>query len=415
MNRKFHTQKRAELLAKLPSGSIALINSGMTVLYSLDGDYPFEVNRNFYYFTGIAYPDMKLLFVKCGAAEKCVLAIPRVDPSKEKWTGKMYTDKECSFISGIEEVIYLDELEDTIYSLASGIKLERAYMYIDAVKAGKPDNLNNAMAKQFAQNYPNVEICNLTPITMRMRMVKTPEEVEAVREAARVAGAGFENVFRNLRANLMEHEAQACFEYVVKRNGGKTAFNSIIASGKNAVTLHYVSNNSEMKDGDLVLMDCGASLNWYNADITRTVPVNGKFTDRQREIYNIVLRANEYIIKSIKPGISANQLNALLISFYAKELKVAGLIDDVSEVSQYYYHGVSHSLGLDVHDIYDKDMPLEAGMIVTVEPGLYFEKYDIGIRIEDDVLVTAKGAEVLTNVIKKPEDIEEYMSVFELK
>ncbi|MBE6037841.1 MAG: M24 family metallopeptidase [Anaerofustis stercorihominis] len=411
MNRKFHTQKRTQLLEKLPEGSMALIPSGMVVNYSLDGDYPFEVNRDFYYFTGIDYQDMKLVLLKYNSLTRSVLAIPRVDPTQEKWTGKMFTQKECSFISGIDEVIFLDELDDMLYSLIYNQKIKTAYMILEYVKEGKPDTLCNHIAHDFMRRYPLVEVKNLTPLTMPLRMVKSAEEIEATKYAVKVCADAFEHMMKNTLPGMKEWENQANFEYVVKKNGGKVAFNSIVASGMNATTLHYVANDCEMKDSDMVLMDCGANVDHYIADVTRTIPVNGVFTDRQKEIYNIVLSANEYIISIAKPGLSTAELNRKLIEFYAQKLKAAGLIEEDNEVSEYYYHGVSHSIGLNVHDIYDKDIPLQPGMIISVEPGLYFAKYGIGIRIEDDVLITESGCEVLTSAIPKTvEDIEELMA-----
>lgn len=416
MNRKYYTNNRTALLKSMPDNSMALIPSGMTVTYSLDGSYPFEVNRDFYYFTGIEYQDMKLVFVKYNGTAKAILSIPRVDPTQEKWTGKMYTVKECAYISGIDDIVYNDELDDTIVSLISGFKVKTAFMLLENVKQGHPDTLNNHIAHDFRRRFPLVEVKDLTPMTMALRLKKSEEEITATKEAVRVCAEAFEHTIKNTRPGMKEYENQANFEYVVHKNGGKVAFESIIASGENGVVLHYVSNRCEMKDGDLVLMDCGANVDHYIADVTRTIPVNGKFDDRQKEIYNVVLEANEYIISIAKPGLTTTELNKKLIGFYAQKLKALGYIDEDKEVAEYYYHGVSHSIGLNVHDIHDKEIPLMPGMIISVEPGLYFAKYGIGIRIEDDVLITEDGCENLTHMIPKTvEDIEELMANKEIE
>ncbi len=411
MNRKFHTDRREKLLNSLPEKSMALIPSGSILNYSLDGSYPFEINRDFYYFTGVEYQDMKLVFLKYTGVEKVILAIPRVDPTQEKWTGKMYTKKECSYISGIDDIIYIDELDDTLYSLIANFRISSCYMLLESVKSGKPDTLNNHLAKDFASRYPSVAIKDLTPLTMALRLCKTEEEIEATKEAVRVCAEAFEHTIKNTRPGMKEYENAANFEYVVRKNGGKVAFESIVASGKNGVVLHYISNECEMQDGDMVLMDMGANVGHYIADVTRTIPVNGVFDERQKEIYNIVLEGNEYIISIAKPGLTTTELNRKLIEFYGEKLRSMGYIDEVSEVGEYYYHGVSHSIGLNVHDIHDKDIPLQPGMIISVEPGLYFEKFATGIRVEDDILITKDGCEVLTHMIPKTvEDIEEMMA-----
>lgn len=416
MDRKFYTNNRNKLMEMLPAGSMAVIPSGAVLNYSLDGSYPFEINRDFYYFTGIEYQDMKLVFMNYTDTQRVVLSIPRVDPSKEKWTGKMYTKKECAYISGIDEIIYNDELDDTIYSLMANFRITSVYMLLESVKSGMPDTLNNHIAHDFKRRFPVAEIKDLTPMTMKLRLAKTEEEIIATKESIRVCAEAFEHTMKNTRPGMMEYENAANFEYVVRKNGGKVAFESIVASGKNGTVLHYISNNNEMKDGEMVLMDMGANVNHYISDVTRTIPVNGKFDERQKEIYNIVLAGNEYIISIAKPGLTTTDLNRKLIEFYGEKLKAAGLIEDVKEVGEYYYHGVSHSIGLNVHDIHNKDIPLMPGMIISVEPGLYFAKYDLGIRIEDDVLITENGCEVLTAMIPKSvEDIEELMANKEIE
>ncbi len=415
MNKEFHINKRSELISKLPDKSFAIINSGVILNMTLDNEYPFEVDRNFYYFTGIAFHDMSLVIIKNGDAQKSVLSIPRIDPNKEKWVGKFYTPEECMAISGVESVIFNDELDAFIYSLVNSHNFSVAYMYMDAVEGAKPQNKNNLEYSRFKTKYPSIKTEDLYMLTYPMRSVKTPEEIDAIRESAEITKLALHEMMKNVKPSLKEYEAQACFEYVVKRKGAKIAFNTIAASGANATVLHYISNNDTLKDGDLLLVDCGASLNWYNADVTRTIPVNGIFSERQLELYKIVLGANKHIISCIKPGVSCAQLNEWTKEYYYRALKSIGLISSEDEVEKYYYHGVSHHLGLDVHDVGLKNEPLAPGMVITVEPGLYIEEYGIGIRIEDDVLVTAKGCEVLTDVLKEPEEIEEFMDIWEVK
>jgi Xaa-Pro aminopeptidase len=200
---------------------------------------------------------------------------------------------------------------------------------------------------------------------------------------------------------------------VLKRRGVKEkAFTTIAAAGKNAAVLHYSENSAKTADGDLILFDLGAQSSYYAADISRTFPVNGKFTDRQKQLYNIVLSGQKKVISAIKPGIPFASLNGILVDFYAKELKKIGLIEKKEDVARYYYHSVGHMLGLETHDIgRSREGVLQKGMVFTVEPGLYIAEEGIGIRIEDDVVVTEKGCDVLSkNIVKTVEEIEALMA-----
>ncbi len=415
MDKQFYIDRRNKFFEKFPNKSIGLIHSGINQFMSLDGEYPFEVDRNFFYFTGIATPNIKLLFVKTKDLKKAILCIPRIDELLEKWIGKFLTKDDCKSVSGIDEIIYLDEMDDLIHSHIIANRVDKCFLYIDDIQKGRPQTLNNLTYFDMTKRYPLLEIKNLSVLTVPMRMIKTEEEIDMIKASCKITKAAVEEAVKNIKPTVHEYEIQACFEYVVKRRGGKTAFNTIAASGDNAVTLHYTSNQCKMKDEEMLLLDCGTSLNWYNSDVTRTFPVNGKFTERQLQIYNIVLKANQKVIHSVRPGVTLKELNDIVIELYAQELKAIGLISEDKEVSDYYYHSVSHSLGLDTHDVCDKNIPLEPNMVITVEPGLYIEKYGIGIRIEDDVRVTEKGCEVLTDVLKDPVEIEEFMDVWEVK
>lgn len=218
-------------------------------------------------------------------------------------------------------------------------------------------------------------------------------------------------ILDNMKSGLYEYQLESYFDQAIKYHGSTSyAFETIAASGKNSCCLHYSKNNCEISDGDLVLFDLGATSDYYCADISRTFPANGKFTPRQREIYDIVLRGQKLVFESIKPGLTTRDLNNILVDFYKVELKKIGLIKEDSEVSKYYYHGVSHHLGLDCHDLCDYT-PLKPGSVITVEPGLYILEESIGIRIEDDALVTEDGCINLSaEIIKEIDEIEAYLS-----
>ncbi|MDE6182597.1 MAG: Xaa-Pro dipeptidase, partial [Eubacteriales bacterium] len=262
------------------------------------------------------------------------------------------------------------------------------------------------------ENYPYANIKNVYNIIGNFRLLKTETEIETMKKAINITKQGIESILKNAKPNMMEYEIEAYFDFELKRNGVKEkAFSTILASGKNATVLHYGDNNSKAKDGSLVLIDLGASYGYYSADISRTFPVNGKYTERQKELYNIVLEGQKKVIESIKPGLPIKRLNEILIEYYQVELKKIGLIKEDSEVSKYYYHNVGHALGLETHDITGTDYEiLKEGMVITVEPGLYIAEEEIGIRIEDDILVTKTGYENLSkDIIKTVEEIEAFM------
>ena len=234
-----------------------------------------------------------------------------------------------------------------------------------------------------------------------------------MRKAISITIEGVKELMKNSKEGIREYELEAYFDFVCKKNGVKDfAFKTIAAAGKNATILHYVTNDSKLKDGDLILFDLGAQYKYYNGDISRTFPINGKFTERQKEVYNSVLYVNQRIIEEMKPGVKFLELNSLAKSLIAKECIKLGLIENEKDVDKYYYHSIGHSLGLDTHDVElrNRDVILEAGMVYTVEPGIYIEEEGIGIRIEDDILITEDGNEVLTkDMIKTIDEIEEFM------
>ena len=265
-------------------------------------------------------------------------------------------------------------------------------------------------AQQVKSYFPHAHVANVYPYIAQLRLVKDDEEIETLKRSIETTRLGIESMMKHAEPKMMEYELEAYFDFELKRHNADHSFPSIIAGGKNATILHYGENNTRIKDRSLVLCDLGAAHDHMCADITRTFPINGKFTKRQAEIYDIVLRGNKMIIDAIKPGMTLAQLNRMLVKFYQKELKEVGLLSHGKTVSDYYWHGVSHMLGLDTHDVSLADYQLQEGNVFTVEPGLYIEEENIGIRIEDNVLVTSDGCINLSaDIIKEIADIEAFM------
>ena len=329
------------------------------------------------------------------------------------WNGKTLRDHEGKDISGIEDVAYMNDFNSYIHRLINGSENMNLYLDLDREAIDEADSIANIFGREIRNKYPQVIIKNLSNKIAPLRMIKSEEEIAEMKKAIEITIEGVKSLMKNSKTGIKEYQLEAYFDFECKTKGVKDyAFGTIAAAGKNATILHYAENNSELKDGDLILFDLGAQWNLYNADITRTFPVNGKFTDRQKEVYEAVLSVNKAVIEKIKPGVNYKELNAWATDLIADECIKLGIIKEKDEVRKYYWHSIGHSLGLDTHDVepHGRNFTFTEGMIFTVEPGIYIGEESIGIRIEDDILVTNDGCEVLTkDMIKDVSEIEEFM------
>ncbi|MBD5390385.1 aminopeptidase P family protein [bacterium] len=383
-------------------------DSVLLVFSNLKSETKNEIHRDFYYLTGIMEEgDVVLLYKKKNKLTEMVF-IPPYDEFKAKWVGATLSADQVKLKSGIFGVYDLDRWKSTLYRLLSECKT----LYLDFNRTDSEENLTaeEIFAKEIKEKNPWIQILNAHPLFAKVRTIKSKKEIDQMRKAIEITQKGIESILSHI-GPMMEYQLESYFDQTIKYNGATGyAFPTITASGKNGCCLHYQDNNCMMRDGDLVLFDLGAHYNMYCADISRTFPVSGKFTPRQKEIYNIVLKGQEEVFKAAKPGITTKELNQILIQFFAKELKKIGLIKEDSEVSKYYYHGVSHHIGLDCHDLCEYT-PLKPGSVISNEPGLYIAEEGIGIRIEDDVLITENGCENLSQgIIKTVEEIEAFIA-----
>ena len=286
-------------------------------------------------------------------------------------------------------------------------------VYMDVFSGGDelPD-YNHRKALEFHEKYPAAVLKDLRAAVIPLREEKDDDEISCIRSAIQVTRQGLEFVMKNLKPGKMEYEVQADFEYKCKCLGTrKFSFPTIAGSGINGCMMHYGTNHCEVQDGSLILLDLGAKVENYCSDITRTYPANGKFSPRQREIYELVLKANEAVAAAAKPGITTRDLNDVACQVLGEGLLAMGMIQDASEVDKYYMHSVSHPIGIDVHDISLAGDVLQPGWVISNEPGLYIDEEAIGIRIEDDLLITEDGCEVLSkDIIKDPDLIEAFMA-----
>lgn len=413
MEKDFFVDNRRKLAEQLQDGTVAVLFAGEAPVKSADEDYGFVPNRHFYYLTGIAEPKVILMMKKDGESVEETLFIEEADPMMEKWVGKTISEEEAQEASGVENVAYLDAFTAYVHRALQGENRTCVSLNIERSGWDAPLTVAHHFARQLREKYPHVRIANIHPLICELRVRKTPAEVEKIRQAICVTQEGIENIMNHAEPGMMEYEMEAYFDYTLHAHGIREhAFPTIAGSGVNGTVLHYGANNEQANDGELVLFDLGAQYQYYNADITRTLPVNGKFSDRQKQFYNIVLQALNETTQMIKPGLEMPELQKHTKQILADGCRKLGLIEEDEELSDYYWHGVSHFLGLDTHDVgTTKGRILEPGMIVTVEPGLYAAEEAIGIRIEDDVLVTKDGHENLSkDIIRTAEDIESFMS-----
>lgn len=405
-------ERRKEIANRMKDHSILILYSGIEQHVSADEYANFEANRNFFYLTGLRRDNMVLLIDKAGEKVTEKLYIEEADPLMERWYGRKVTTCEAKEIAEIDEVGFIESFEAVIDRIMTREDVDNVYFDTYRHQLQDLDTYNLVKANEFSKKYPGVRVRNCFPLIAEMRMQKDEKEVELIREAIRLTDAGLQNVMKNLTPGMKEYQAQADFEYSIKRNGADgCAFSTIAGSGINGTMLHYETNREVCEDGTLLLLDLGAKYEGYCADITRTYPVNGKFTERQRQVYDIVLAANRKVAAEAKPGMTTLELNNICKKTLAEGCIKLGLIEKEEEIGKYYMHGVSHHLGIDVHDVtVDSNKKLRVGAVITDEPGLYIDEWEIGIRIEDDLLITENGCEVLSEaIIRDPEAIEAFM------
>lgn len=413
MEKMVYSEHRSALMNKIDNNSIVILFAGNAPKKTGDEVYQFTPDRNFYYLTGISEENHIVVLSKFNNEISEKLFLKEIDLAKEMWNGKTLRDFEAKEISGIEDTVYMNEFYGYLNRLIKGAEEINLYLDLDRQNYCEEDSKGNKFAEVFKGKYPQVIIKNVSSNITPLRMIKSKSEIAEMQRAIDITIDGVESLMKNSKAGMKEYELEAYFDFVCKTNGAKDfAFRTIAAAGKNATTLHYVENNSEIKNDDLILFDLGAQWNFYNADITRTFPVGGKFTDRQKQVYEAVLRVNKAVIEKIKPGVVYKEINAWATDLIAEECIKLGIIKEKKDVSKYYWHSIGHNLGLDTHDVepQGRNFVFEEGMVFTVEPGIYISEESIGIRIEDDVLVTADGCEVLTKgMMKEVSEVEAFM------
>lgn len=396
---EFLARRRARLLESL-AGRLAVI--GGERLLDIERDYPqdsdFRQDANFFYLTGLEEPEGWLV-LNAGAPGAEILYLPARSPAEEIWTGRrLGPGPEASRLAGVQDVRAADRLPaDLRRWVGEGTEV--------VVSVG--DERNRALVEQLLSG-PRARFTDAAPLLARLRLVKDQDELRRLRRAIDVTIEALLEVWRVTEPGLYEYEIEAVLEYVFRAQGAeRVGFPSIVASGPNTTVLHYDKNRRRTEAGDLLVTDVGAEFGYYTADITRTIPVSGTFTPRQRAIYELVLGAQEDGLAEVRPGRTIRDAHAAATRYLDAH---SGDLCGGRSCSTRFMHGLSHWLGLDVHDVGDILTPFEPGMVLTVEPGVYLVDEDLGVRIEDVALVTAAGHELLTAALPRaPEEIESVM------
>ncbi len=408
----FHELKRKQYQELLEPNSVGVVFAGAAKQSAGDEDYPFSPYRNFYYLTGyekqgaiyLAYRDEKAVHEK--------LFIERPDPHRERYEGKMATVEDIKEKYGIADAGYLDSFERFVTYLFAYGDYQTLYADMEMMNLENRQEPVRMFVEKMKTVIPYLTVKNTYKALSVMRRVKETEEIEAHRKACAVTSEGVRYMMKHLKPGMMEYQAEAYFDFILKSNGCGHAFATIAASGENSCVLHYDANDKRMQDGELILFDLGASCEYYCADVSRTFPVNGRFTERQKTLYNIVLKGLETAISLSKPGQNKDELQEISKKVMAEELVKVGMIEKPEDINPYYLHGSGHFIGLYTHDVGENPSNvLVENTMFTLEPGLYFLDEKIGIRIEDTILVTKDGCEVLTaDIPKTVDEIEAFMN-----
>ncbi|WP_153799356.1 aminopeptidase P family protein [Foetidibacter luteolus] len=423
VNPALFTENRKRFIKEMVGDSIAIFNSNDELSSNGDALHPFVQNSDLYWLCGIEQEDtMVILSPDCPDPKyREVLVLVRPQELKEKWDGKRLRAKEATAISGIETIVWLDSLDGLLQTWIH--QIDNIYLNTNENdrKSVTPETRDYRYIKQMKRLYPLHTYYRSAKIMRRLRAVKTKHEVEVLQQAINITGNTFRRLLGFIKPGVMEYEIEAeiWHEFLCSR-ASKPAYSSIVASGDRARTLHYIANNQECKDGELVLLDFGALYGGYAADLTRTVPVNGKFTTRQKQLYNGCLHLHNYAKALLKPGISIADYTEKVGEEATKLFIKLGLLkrEEVKNEDKnnrayrkYLYHGISHHLGIDVHDLGTRTEPIQAGMVFTVEPAIYIEEEKLGIRIENNVWITKTGnIDLMKNIPIEADDIEKLMA-----
>ncbi|MAY83915.1 MAG: X-Pro aminopeptidase [Flavobacteriales bacterium] len=416
-------KNRHKLAKRLKANSIAIFNSNDIMPTNADGTMPFRQNNDLFYLSGVDQEESILVvFPDCPTSKfKEVLFLKKTSEEIAIWEGEKLTKERATEVSGVKTIMWIEDFEKTLQSIiyeAEHIYLnDNEHMRANTIVQTADDRFRDWCKKEF----PLHEYERVAPLMHELRAVKEPEEIELMQQACNITAKGVDRILKFIKPGVMEYEIEAELMHEFLRNRSRGfAYTPIIASGFNACVLHYIENNQEVKDGDMILMDFGAEYANYASDLTRSIPANGKFTPRQKEVYSAVLTVMNQATAILRPGITLPDYHKQVGEMMTEQLLKLGLItaDDVKNqdpdwpaYKKYFMHGTSHYIGLDVHDVGSWTKPIPAGSVFTVEPGIYIREENLGIRLENDILIGEKeNIDLMANIPLEIEEIEAAMN-----
>ncbi|MDJ0644914.1 MAG: aminopeptidase P family protein [Flavobacteriaceae bacterium] len=424
IDRELFIKNRKNFTAQMKPNSLAVFNSNDVYPISADSTIPFEQHRDIFYLSGVDQEESILvLFPDCPKEKhREILFLRETNEHIAIWEGEKLTQEKAFETSGIKTVYWLQDMEKIMFELMT--QCDTVYINTNEHYRAKveTETREDRYTRWLKDKYPAHSVAKSNPILQRLRSVKDQVELDLMQKACTITEKGFRRVLNFVKPGVMEYEIEAEYMHEFLRNRSKGfAYTPIVASGNNSNVLHYIENNQECKPGDLILMDVGAEYANYSSDMTRTIPVSGKFTKRQREVYDAVLRVKNEATKMLVPGTDWTEYHVEVGKLMTSELLVLKLLDktavknenpDWPAYKKYFMHGTSHHIGLDTHDYGILTEPMQANMVFTVEPGIYIPEEGFGIRLEDDVVIQSKGApfNLMQNIPIEAQEIEEIMN-----
>ena len=412
MNSGFHAGNRKKLYEMLKPASVLMMFAGDELRKTNDEYYPFFADRSFVYLTGILQKQSVLVAVKAadGSVAERIYMLPP-DAHAERWTGRRLKPAETAEKSGIEDVRLLNRFDTEMHALLAGGLYENIYLDLYRESPEDIDRPAHGMLRRVQKEYPFIKVMNANALLRKLRLIKQPCEIEAMRRAEQITGEGILAMMKASRPGMFEYQYKAEFDRVLGQYGpGGPGFPSIISAGENNFCIHYYSYTGQAKDGDIILNDVGAQYDGLIVDVSRGWPCNGKFSERQKLLYECALATSNYMFSIIRPGMKMDDVDRTIRQYNAQKLIEAGVMKSEEEIGTYMWHGGAHHIGYDVHDVVERPAVLAPGMVFCVDVGIYHEEWGIGFRLEDNCLVTETGCENLSAAIPRTvEDIENAM------
>ena len=423
INKNLFIENRERLAKLLKPKSIAIFNSNDPMPTNADGTMGFDQNSDLFYLSGIDQEESILLLFPDSPDPRFreVLFIKETSEQIAIWEGYKYTKEHATEVSGITRVYWTAHFESILTTLI----FESEHIYLNSNEHIRNHSAVQTRDAKFIlwakEHFPLHKFERVAPLMHQLRVIKSEYEITQIKEACRITELGFSRLLNFVKPNVTEYEIEAELIHEFVRNRSKGfAYTPIVASGENACVLHYIANNQVCKDGDLILLDVAAEYGNYKSDLTRTIPVNGKFTPRQRQVYDAVYRTFQYAKSILKVGVLWDEYQKEVENYMESELIDLGLLNreevqkqnpELPLLKKYFMHGTSHHLGLDVHDVWNKYRKVEAGMVFTIEPGIYIKEEGLGIRLENNVLITETGSiDLMESIPMNADEIELLMN-----